>query len=103
MAVMWRHHHSDVGISPHRFVVRYALGTVVTVVKSSTSGAELTREARNRLTLAELGIRPHDKILEIGCGNGVGVRLATDMAPHGFVAAIDVAHERTKKARRLNA
>jgi SAM-dependent methyltransferase len=63
----------------------------------------VTREMRNRLTLAQLAIRDEDKVLEIGCGNGLGVSLASEMVSAGLVAGIDIAPERTKRARRLNA
>jgi len=68
-----------------------------------SSARESTRAERNRLTLAELNIGPRDKVLEIGCGNGVGVQLANEIALEGLVAAIDCAPERTQRACCLNA
>src|SRR4029450_13685195 len=50
-----------------------------------------------------LGIQPHDRILEVGFGPGVGRELLARSAPGGHVAGIDPSDEMVEQARARNA
>jgi len=58
---------------------------------------------RIRWTLGLLDIKPADRILEIGFGPGIAIALASELAPHGFVAGIDHSDVMVRQAARRNA
>ena len=50
-----------------------------------------------------LGVRPADRILEIGFGPGQGIRRLAKLAPSGQVCGVDFSEEMHRQARRMNA
>ena len=56
----------------------------------------------NAKTLDLLEIRPTDRVLDVGCGSGTGVRDAASRASHGHVTGIDVSQLMVDTARRRN-
>jgi ubiquinone/menaquinone biosynthesis C-methylase UbiE len=50
-----------------------------------------------------LDIRPGDKVLEVGCGPGVGIELLTRLTSAGYVAGIDISVEMIEQAKARNA
>jgi ubiquinone/menaquinone biosynthesis C-methylase UbiE len=50
-----------------------------------------------------LDIRPGDKVLEVGCGPGVGIELLTRLPSAGYVAGIDISVEMIEQAKARNA
>jgi ubiquinone/menaquinone biosynthesis C-methylase UbiE len=50
-----------------------------------------------------LDIQPDDKVLEVGCGPGVGIELLTRLASAGYVAGVDISVEMVKQAKARNA
>ena len=72
------------------------------------SGALLLggRRRMYRTLLAAAGVRPRDRVLDVGCGPGYFTRmLAEEVGPEGSVVGVDAAPEMTeyasRKARRL--
>ena len=53
--------------------------------------------------LSYLDVQPTDRVLDIGCGGGMAVKLITKVAVDGFVTGIDHSQEMVKQARRRNA
>lgn len=53
--------------------------------------------------VALLDVRPSDKVLEIGFGPGVGIRLLARFVSSGWVAGIDPSREMLEQARTRNA
>lgn len=58
---------------------------------------------RNMRTLAQLGIRPDDHILEIGFGPGIAIARAAELAKRGKVTGIDHSEVMLRQATRRNA
>lgn len=58
---------------------------------------------RNAWTVDLLDIRPADRILEIGCGPGLALKLCAERAPHGRVVGLDHSLTMLKQARARNA
>ena len=56
----------------------------------------------NAQALELLGIRATDRVLDVGCGPGVGVREAAGRAPEGHVTGLDVSSTMVAIARRRN-
>jgi SAM-dependent methyltransferase len=56
----------------------------------------------NTQTLDLLDIRATDRVLDVGCGPGVGVREAAGRAPQGHVTGLDVSSTMVAIARRRN-
>ncbi|MEJ3745470.1 methyltransferase domain-containing protein [Actinomycetes bacterium KLBMP 9797] len=54
-------------------------------------------------TIDLMGIKPADRILDVGCGGGMAVRLLARHAPQGRVAGIDYSPEMVAQARSRNA
>ena len=59
--------------------------------------------AHTRWALSYLDVQPTDRILDIGCGSGMSIKLLAKMAAAGFVAGIDYSHEMVAQARWRNA
>ncbi len=54
-------------------------------------------------TVSLLDIQTHDRILEVGFGPGVGIQLASQRAPQGLVAGVDVSQTMAQVAAKRNA
>jgi ubiquinone/menaquinone biosynthesis C-methylase UbiE len=57
-----------------------------------------SNRAVNRWTLEQLGVGRHDRVLEVGSGAGVGLRLATRRARRGLVAGLDLSPVMVRRA-----
>jgi len=68
-------------------------------------GRQMARDHRpeNEWAVAQLGLRPADHVLELGCGPGVALQLAAQLVPQGRVAGIDYSGTMLRAARRRNA
>jgi ubiquinone/menaquinone biosynthesis C-methylase UbiE len=55
-----------------------------------------------RRTVALLDVQPHDRVLEIGFGPGVGIELLSGVVSSGRVAGLDVSEEMVEQARLRN-
>lgn len=60
-------------------------------------------EAHNRWAVSKLDVAPGDRVLEIGSGPGVGVRLMAERATAGCVVGIDPSPVMLRQARKRNA
>jgi ubiquinone/menaquinone biosynthesis C-methylase UbiE len=58
---------------------------------------------RNRWAASLLGVRPDDRVLEIGCGPGLAIRELSRIAHAGYVCGIDHSEVMLRQARRRNA
>jgi ubiquinone/menaquinone biosynthesis C-methylase UbiE len=58
---------------------------------------------RNLMTVEQLGIRPPDRVLEVGFGPGLAVARAAELASAGKVVGIDHSRLMLRQARRRNA
>ena len=56
-----------------------------------------------RWTLELLDVQPHERLLDVGCGNGVAVKLMAERAVDGFVAGIDYSPVSVDMAIKRNA
>ena len=63
--------------------------------------ARLTAEA-NAWVVDLLAIGADDRVLDVGCGPGVGVAAAAALATRGLVAGVDGSAEMVRQARRRN-
>lgn len=63
--------------------------------------SRLTAEA-NRWMVECLAVTPTDRVLDLGCGPGIGVALAAAAAPEGFVAGVDTSATMARQAVRRN-
>jgi ubiquinone/menaquinone biosynthesis C-methylase UbiE len=64
--------------------------------------ARMNRSLAGR-TVALLDVQPHDHVLEIGFGPGVGIELLACVVSSGHVAGVDVSEEMVEQARVRNA
>jgi cyclopropane fatty-acyl-phospholipid synthase-like methyltransferase len=58
---------------------------------------------RLRWVVGLLDVRPGDRILELGCGNGVAVSLICDQLGTGMITAVDRSPAAVERAARRNA
>ncbi len=68
-------------------------------------GRLMAREHRalNDWAIPQLGIQAGDRVLDVGCGSGVLVRLISGLVPQGFVAGIDHSPTMVRQSLGLNA
>jgi SAM-dependent methyltransferase len=57
---------------------------------------------RNAWVVSLLGVRPDDRVLEIGFGPGLAIRELARLATDGYVCGIDHSELMLRRARRLN-
>lgn len=57
---------------------------------------------RARLTLERLEVRRDHRVLELGCGPGVAVARAAELASDGFVVGVDHSEVMVRQARKRN-
>lgn len=58
---------------------------------------------RLRTVVDQLAIRPHDRVLEIGCGQGVAATMVCQLLSTGTLTAIDRSTKMIEAATRRNA
>src|SRR5262245_53781527 len=62
----------------------------------------IENRAPNRLVVDELDPREQDRVLELGCGPGVGLAEAARRVAAGVVVGVDPSTAMTRQARRRN-
>ena len=62
-----------------------------------------TMSERLRGVVDQLAIRPHDRVLEIGCGQGVAATMVCQLLSTGTLTAIDRSTKMVEAATRRNA
>ena len=55
-----------------------------------------------RWTIDFMDVQPIDRVLDIGCGGGMAIRLIAQIAVGGFVAGIDYSEDMVEEARKRN-
>jgi ubiquinone/menaquinone biosynthesis C-methylase UbiE len=55
-----------------------------------------------RWVIGLLDIQPHDHVLEVGFGPGVGIEILAELAPAGHIAGVDYSAEMVQQARARN-
>jgi SAM-dependent methyltransferase len=58
---------------------------------------------RNRWVVSLLGVKPSDRILEVGFGPGIAIAALSDLSPNGVVFGVDHSDVMVRLARRRNA
>src|SRR4029453_12516688 len=54
-------------------------------------------------TIGHMGVPPTDRVLDVGCGGGMAIKLLAGRARDGFVAGLDYSPEMVDQAARRNA
>lgn len=62
-----------------------------------------TMSERLRSVVDQLAIRPHDRVLEIGCGQGVAATMVCQLLATGTLTAVDRSIKMVEAATRRNA
>ncbi len=62
-----------------------------------------SNQERIEWTIAQLGLRPSDRVLEVGFGPGYAVEKAHKLLPHGFIAGVDHSEVMVRQAIKRNA
>ena len=57
----------------------------------------------NRFVVEHLGVKPHERVADLGCGPGLGVQALAEAAHEGKVLGIDHSKAMIEQARRRNA
>lgn len=71
-------------------------------VTKPTSGWQAAGRKRFRPVIEALDIDPNDRLLEIGCGNGVSVEMICEFLHAGSITAIDRSPSMTSRALQRN-
>ena len=74
-------------------------GTIIGLIMANAR----SNQERTRWTIAQLELRPEDRVLEIGFGPGYAVAEASRLAPNGFVAGVDHSDVMVRQAVKRNA
>ena len=74
-------------------------GTIVGAIMANAP----SNQERIRWTIAQLELRPNDRVLEIGFGPGYAVREASKLLPEGFIAGVDHSEVMVHQAKKRNA
>ncbi len=62
-----------------------------------------SNQERIAWTIAQLELRPSDRVLEVGFGPGYAVKEAHKLLPHGFIAGVDHSEVMVRQAIKRNA
>lgn len=62
----------------------------------------LQHKSLTRWTIGLMKVEPEDRVLDIGCGGGMAVKLLARSASKGFVSGVDYSHDMVAQARRRN-
>jgi ubiquinone/menaquinone biosynthesis C-methylase UbiE len=62
-----------------------------------------SNQERIEWTIAQLGLRPSDRVLEVGFGPGYAVEKAHQLLPDGFIAGVDHSEVMVRQAIKRNA
>ncbi len=54
-------------------------------------------------TIGQMAVRPTDRVLDVGCGGGMALKLLADRARDGLVTGLDYSREMVDQAARRNA
>jgi ubiquinone/menaquinone biosynthesis C-methylase UbiE len=63
----------------------------------------LQHKSLTRWTIGLMEVQPSDRVLDIGCGGGMAVKLLARAAAEGFVAGVDYSRDMVGQATRRNA
>ncbi|MFP3901361.1 MAG: class I SAM-dependent methyltransferase [Acidimicrobiia bacterium] len=66
-------------------------------------GRRSSNVRRNRWAVELLDVRPTDRVIEVGCGPGVGIAALAGRATQGLVVGVDHSEVMIRQARRRNA
>jgi ubiquinone/menaquinone biosynthesis C-methylase UbiE len=74
-------------------------GTIVGTIMANAS----SNQVRIRWTIAQLDLKPNDRVLEIGFGPGFAVKEVCKLLPDGFIAGVDHSEVMVRQAKKRNA
>jgi ubiquinone/menaquinone biosynthesis C-methylase UbiE len=63
----------------------------------------LQHKSLTRWTIDLMKVQPADRVLDVGCGGGMAVKLLAQSATEGFVAGLDYSQDMVAQAARRNA
>src|SRR5688500_9233403 len=63
----------------------------------------LQHKSLTRWTIDLMKVQPADRVLDVGCGGGMAVKLLAQSANQGFVAGLDYSQDMVAQAARRNA